>query len=150
MILTNAKERGRFLRFALVGAIGAGVDFGGFNLLAWNFHVHEVHSSMISFIAAVTSNFLWNRFWTYPDSRSKPLTHQLSQFFLVNLIGLLIRTPIFAALENPLGHVFATLPTGAAFPAEKLGHNAALAFAVGVVMLWNYFINRHWTYNDVE
>ena len=107
-------------------------------------------ASIISFIAAVTSNFLWNRFWTYPDSRSKPLAHQLSQFFLVNLIGLLIRTPIFATLENPLGRLFSTLPTSAAFPAEKLGHNAALAFAVGVVMLWNYFINRHWTYNDVE
>jgi putative flippase GtrA len=150
MILTNSRERARFLRFALVGAIGAVVDFGVFNLLAWNFHIHEVPSSILSFIAAVTSNFLWNRFWTYPDSRSKPLAHQLSQFFLVNLIGLLIRTPIFAALENPLGRLFASLPTSGAFPAAKLGHNAALAVAVGVVMLWNYFINRHWTYNDVE
>jgi len=150
MILVNPKERSRFLRFALVGAMGAVVDFGVFNLLAWTFHVHELPSSVISFIAAVTSNFLWNRYWTYPDSRSKPLAHQASQFFFVNLIGLLIRTPIFAALENPLGNLFATFPRSINIPAEKLGHNAALAFAVGVVMLWNFFINRHWTYNDVE
>ncbi|MGE5249119.1 MAG: GtrA family protein [Bacteroidota bacterium] len=150
MILTNSKELGRFLRFALVGAIGAGVDFGVFNLLAWDFHLHEVPASVISFIAAVTSNFLWNRYWTYPDSRSKPLAHQVSQFFLVNLVGLLIRTPIFAGLEDPLGRLFASLHTGAYIQPERLGHNAALAVAIGVVMLWNFFINRHWTYNDVE
>ncbi|HEY6073561.1 MAG TPA: GtrA family protein [Anaerolineales bacterium] len=150
MILTNPKERTRFMRFAAVGAMGAVVDFGIFNLLAWGFHLPEVPSSIFSFIAAVTSNFLWNRYWTYPDSRSKNLGHQVSQFFFVNLIGLLIRTPIFALLENPLGRMFATLPAFNAFRPEKLGHNAALAVAVGVVMLWNYFINRHWTYNDVE
>lgn len=150
MILANPKERSRFLRFALVGAMGAVIDFGVFNILAWAFHLHEIPSSIISFIAAVTSNFLWNRYWTYPDSRSKPLTRQASQFLFVNLIGLLIRTPIFAVLENPLGDLFNMLPGNLHIPAEKLGHNAALAFAVGTVMLWNYFINRHWTYNDVE
>jgi putative flippase GtrA len=150
MILTNPKERTRFLRFALVGTLGAIVDFSVFNLLAWGFRLPEVPSSMVSFVAAVTSNFLWNRYWTYPDSRSKPLGHQVSQFFVVNLIGLIIRTPIFAGLENPLGHMFAGLPAFSAYHPEKLGHNAALAVAVGIVMLWNYFINRHWTYNDVE
>lgn len=150
MILTNPKERARFLRFAVVGAIGAAVDFGVFNLLAWSFHLNEVLSSVISFIAAVTSNFLWNRYWTYPDSRSKPLGHQISQFFVVNLIGLLIRTPIFAGLENPLGHLFASMPIVSGMHPEKLGHNAALAVAVGIVMMWNFFINRHWTYNDIE
>ena len=150
MILTNPKERSRFLRFAAVGAMGAIVDFGIFNLLAWGFHLPEVPASVVSFIAAVTSNFLWNRYWTYPDSRSKNLGHQVSQFFFVNLVGLLIRTPIFAGLENPLGHLFARVPPFSAMHPEKLGHNAALAVAVGIVMLWNYFINRHWTYNDVE
>lgn len=150
MILVNPRERSRFLRFALVGSMGAVVDFGVFNILAWTFHLEEIPSSVISFVAAVTSNFLWNRYWTYPDSRSKPLVHQVSQFVFVNLIGLLIRTPIFAALENPLGALFSAIPLTLPLPAEKLGHNAALAFAVGIVMLWNYFINRHWTYNDVE
>ncbi len=150
MILTNPKERTRFLRFATVGVMGAIVDFGIFNLLAWGFHLPEVPSSIISFIAAVTSNFLWNRFWTYPDSRSKNLAHQVSQFFFVNLVGLMIRTPIFAGLENPLGHIFARTPMLASMHPEKLGHNAALAVAVGIVMLWNFFVNRHWTYNDVE
>jgi putative flippase GtrA len=28
--------------------------------------------------------------------------------------------------------------------------NVTLAIAVGIVMLWNFFINRYWTYNDVS
>jgi len=34
--------------------------------------------------------------------------------------------------------------------AEILAKNATLAFAIGVVMIWNFFINRYWTYNDIE
>ena len=28
--------------------------------------------------------------------------------------------------------------------------NATLAIAIGTAMLWNFFVNRYWTYNDVE
>jgi putative flippase GtrA len=55
-ILTNPRERTRFLRFAVVGTIGAAVDFGVFNLFTSVFHVVPVVSSVISFIAAVTNN----------------------------------------------------------------------------------------------
>jgi putative flippase GtrA len=150
VILTNSKERTRFLRFAIVGALGAVIDFGVFNLLVWNFDVHEVLASILSYVTGMFSNFTWNRFWTYPESRSKHVAHQISQFALVNLTGLLIRTLIFAALENPLGRLFSGFPAALPFPAENLGHNAALAIAVGIVMIWNFFVNRFWTYNDIE
>lgn len=150
MILTNQKERTRFVRFAIVGALGAVIDFGVFNLLAWRLNIHEVLASVISYITGMISNFTWNRFWTYPESRSKHVAHQVSQFAIVNLTGLLIRTAIFAILENPLGHFFAGMPASLPMPPENLGHNAALAIAVGIVMLWNFFVNRFWTYNDVD
>jgi len=31
-----------------------------------------------------------------------------------------------------------------------LAHNLALAVAIGVVLLRNYFVNRRWTFGDVE
>jgi len=151
VIITNPVERTRFLKFIVVGAIGAVVDFGVFNLLSTILHVNPNLAQMVSFCMAVSSNFLWNRFWTYPDSRSKSLRRQGAQFTLVNLIGLLIRTPIFAALEPFLGSEFQVLgaPQYGLNP-NFLGHNLALAVAVIVVMLWNFFINRYWTYNDVD
>ena len=88
MVLTNPKERGRFLRFMVVGVFGAVVDFGTFNLLTNFAGVPAVLASVCSFLAAVVSNFLWNRYWTYPDSRSKPLGRQVLQFTgIVQKIG---------------------------------------------------------------
>jgi putative flippase GtrA len=149
-ILTSRQERTRFFRFMIVGLIGAVVDFGTFNLLTLLAHVPAVWASVCSFTAAITSNFLWNRFWTYPDSRSKPVARQLIQFAVVNLVGLAIRTPLFAGLESPLRRFFASSFSTLPLPADVLGHNLALALAVGVVLLWNFFINRYWTYNDVS
>jgi putative flippase GtrA len=151
-VIKDRKERVRFARFAIVGSIGAVVDFATFNLLSSVIGIHHVWASVFSFTAAIISNFTWNRYWTYPDSRSKPLPRQLLEFVVVNLVGLGIRTPLFAGLSGPLESGFRLiplLPIGILTP-EFLGHNGALAFAVLVVMLWNFFVNRYWTYNDVD
>ncbi len=151
-VITDPQERRRFIRFAIVGTIGALVDFATFNLFSGVFYIHHVVASVFSFTAAILSNFTWNRYWTYPDSRSKPISNQLIVFSIVNVIGLAIRTPLFAWLSGPLARLFEliNIPVIKDLPAEMLGNNAALAFAILVVMMWNYFVNRYWTYNDVE
>jgi len=151
-IVTNTRERTRFFRFAAVGIVGAVVDFGTFNLLTSLVGLTAVVASVLSFIAAIINNFIWNRYWTYPDSRSKPLGRQLIQFSAVSILGLLIRTPIIAILEPLFFRFFsglANLPIGF-ISAEFLANNLALAIAVIVVMFWNFFINRYWTYNDIN
>jgi putative flippase GtrA len=150
MILTNKKERSRFFRFLIVGAFGAVVDFGTFNLLTLLTPIKAVVASMMSFTVAVLSNFLWNRFWTYPDSRTKRVSHQLVQFFLINLIGLAIRTPLFAFLEPRMINLADKYASQAPLSTITIGHNASLAIAVCVVLLWNFFANRFWTYSDVS
>ena len=150
MILTANKERERFLKFATVGAIGATLDFGVMNMLTHFLNMRLVYAGTISFICAVFSNFFFNRYWTYPDSRSRHLLHQLGMFFIVNAAGIAIRIPILHYLEPPLAKVFESMGHLSASTAEFLGRNATLAFAVGIVMVWNFFINRYWTYNDIE
>jgi len=147
-LLNDANERTRFLKFATVGAIGTVVDFGIYNLLNIVFHIQPVISQVFSFSLAVVNNFLWNRHWTYPESRAKAVHHQMVQFGLINVGGLLIRTPIIAGLEHPIG-IFAGRLGVQGEAASVIGHNAALAVAIGIVMLWNYFANRYWTYNDI-
>lgn len=151
-IITNPKERTRFIRFAVVGAIGAVIDFGVFNFLTSIIRILPVIASMISFTAALTSNFTWNRFWTYPDSRSKPIFKQLTLFAFINTVGLTIRTPIFAFLEIKLPAWFIKLgfSDNSILTPEFLAHNFALAIAVIVVMFWNFSANRYLTYNDVQ
>lgn len=150
MVLIDNKERIRFLKFATVGAIGSVVDIVIMNLLTQLFHIRLVFAGTISLICAIICNFMLNRYWTYPDSRSRHFLHQLSMFFLVNLIGIAFRIPILHFVEPPMAHAFESMAHLPGASAEVLAKNATLAFAIGVVMIWNFFINRYWTYNDID
>lgn len=146
----NRRDLIRFGKFSVVGTIGAVVDFGILYLLhavlRWNLAL----SNTISFTCAVFSNFIWNRYWTYPDSRSKPISSQLAQFFIVNIVGWAINTGILLALNVPFTNLMSSLHLVATPEmAHKIGYNTAKVVATGVVLFWNFFINRFWTYNDV-
>ncbi len=146
---TNKQERIRFLKFAFVGVTGTIVDFGLMNLFSLTFKIPLIWAQAMSFTIAVINNFLWNRFWTYPDSRSKAAHRQLLQFFLINLVGIAIRTPLIAWLNQAILNSLTN--STAALPLENtiISQNLALALSVGVIMLWNFFANRYWTYSDV-
>jgi putative flippase GtrA len=149
-IITHRQERTRFLKFLAVGVIGAVVDFGVMNLFSKLFGMILTWAGTISFTCAILSNFLWNRYWTYPDSRSRPIAKQLAMFFIVNVVGLAIRLPSLHFLELPMRQLFEHLSLNIPFTPEFLGKNFTLAIAVFVVMLWNFFVNRYWTYNDID
>lgn len=159
---TNRKEFKRFSKFLVVGVTGFVVDFGIFNLLLRALNFPPVLAQAISFTLAAINNFTWNRYWTYPDSRSKPILRQFGMFFVLSVIGLLIRTPIFALFSGPMVALVETMQSGVFaglinfvtgtlhISIEQLGLNLALAIAVLVVLFWNFFSNRFITYSDVK
>lgn len=147
---SKRRELKRFARFSTVGAIGAVVDFTVFNILLNLVGLAPLFSQALSFLAAVVSNFMLNRRWTYPDSRSKTMSTQLAQYGLVNLIGLLIRTPIFNSLAVLFDRLVGSRPMPFGLSTYAVTHNMALAGAIGIVLFWNFFVNRFWTYGDVE
>jgi hypothetical protein len=71
-------------------------------------------------------------------------------FFLVNLMGIVFRIPILHFVEPIMAGAFEDIAHLSHVSAEILAKNATLAFAIGLVMIWNFFINRYWTYNDIE
>ena len=156
----NAKELERFLKFAIVGTFGAVVDFATLNILQSSLlppagsheQLNVRLATGVAFTAAVTSNFIWNRYWTYPDSRSRSIMLQLGQFFAVNVVGLIFRLIFVGFLYAPLGtlayDIIGGTPTDEAL--NQLGSNISQAIAVIIVMFWNFFVNRYWTYNDVD
>jgi putative flippase GtrA len=121
------------------------------NLLVNLFSAPLVLAGTFSFIAAVLSNFIWNRYWTYPDSRSKPIVRQWIEFLVVNALGLIIRIPVLALLEPVMFVLVVHLPFEIpVFGPDVISDNLTLAIAVVIVMFWNFFVNRYWTYSDVE
>ena len=147
---TNRKEFKRFSKFLAVGLTGFVVDFGIFNLLIRALNFPPVLAQAISFTMAAINNFLWNRYWTYPESKAHPFLSQYFQFFIINAMALLIRLPILTFLPSPFKSLIdAVLHTSSA-TTEVLANNAALAVAVAIAMFWNFFVNRLVTYRHIK
>jgi putative flippase GtrA len=168
----KSKEVERFLKFAVVGFIGAAVDFGTVIVLQATLlppadkdgvaiPSNVVVATSIAFLAAVISNFLWNRFWTYPDSRSRSARRQLALFMFVSFVGWFGRTIWIRASYHGIGeiamqallpfiHLFRPVYIPSVTADDKLGTLVAQLIGVVVVMFWNFFVNRYWTYNDVK
>ena len=163
---SKSKEVERFLKFAVVGLIGFVVDLGTLVILQATVlpptsTLNVVVATTIAFLAAILSNFTWNRFWTYPDSRTRSIRKQLIQFTFISVIGWLARTVWIGAAYRPLGALLMPIvqpliqwQNPAFTPSDtaeaKLGSVAAQIIGVVVVMFWNFFANRYWTYNDVD
>jgi putative flippase GtrA len=160
----NAKEVERLIKFFIVGIIGAVVDFTTLNILQSTVLVpidphHNVKIALatgIAFGAAVFSNFIWNRYWTYPDSRSRSLRRQLVMFYGVNTAALTFRLVFVSVTFSFWAHLGEEIVQAIGMAESlnigqqhQLGTNIAQALAVGLAMIWNYSVNRWWTYNDV-
>ncbi|MEW6030743.1 MAG: GtrA family protein [Chloroflexota bacterium] len=132
-----SKELTRFARFLVVGAGGTLLDFIVLTLLKLS-GLPTVLANSLSFTVGVTNNFTWNSRWTFADtSTRRRSSRQFFQFLLVSIAGLFINTAIVLLLEAPLG----ALIGNAAF-----GYLPAKVIATGVVVFWNYFANRNWTF----
>ena len=130
----------RFLKFAAVGAIGMVIDLSVLNILHKVFGLPLLVANSISFTVAVISNFTWNRLWTFPESRNRALLPQLGQFALVNVIGLAINNLVLWIVFNAVQ----------GFIPDPWNYNVAKITAIGVVLFWNYGINRVWTYKGIK
>ena len=151
MNLSDKKEQIRFAKFALVGISGTLIDIGFFNLFNQRFGISPITAKALSFSIAVFNNFIWNRLWTYPESRELPFSKQFAQYLLVSIVGLIINTSIFAVTDHSLIQLFdGILPSNFPFSSTVVGHNTSVAIATVVVLFWNYFANRFWTFRSIK
>ena len=135
----NRKEIVRFVKFALVGTIGAIIDFAVLNLMHGVLGWPLLWANTLSVSIAILNNFTWNRLWTFPESRSRRKRKQLPKFALINVIGLGINNLIVVGLTA----VFVN------FIPDPWNYNLAKAIAIGVVLFWNFGANRLWTYRGL-
>ena len=150
MLLNKKKERIRFYKFLAVGIISSIVDFGLMNVFTLVVNFPLVSAQALSFIIAVINSFLWNHYWTYPDSRSKSPIQKFMQFAIVNIVGIGIRTitiPWFYAL---IYRILVNNKINLFLPSQIISQNLSLAIAILIVMMWNFIINRFWTFNDID
>jgi putative flippase GtrA len=133
---SSGKEVERFGRFLAVGSVGTLLDFSLLTLLKLA-GLPTLMANSLSFLVGLVNNFTWNRLWTFGDSAQPGWRRQLTQFAAVSLVGLALNNAIVLILEEPLGNM--------------LGHPAwgylpAKVVATSLVVFWNYFANRMWTF----
>jgi putative flippase GtrA len=155
------KEAERFAKFLAVGTLGFLIDFGTLmflvevvdvparvaGLTGFSRTVGLVLANTVSFTLAVLSNFTLNRYWTYPESRTKRKRVQLPQFIVVSVVGLLLNNLILALTHTPFDKLLDFIQS---MPESIDGYVPAKIVATIVVLFWNFFINRYWTYGNVK
>jgi putative flippase GtrA len=143
----NKKEVKRFFKFAIVGGAGSITDFTLLNLLVQIAGASLFVANTFSFAAAVMQNFALNRRWTFPESRERHASGQLLQFIVVSLVGLGLNQLVFLSIHHLLeAEWYRMLGPSVGF---TVSYNFAKLLAIGVVLFWNFSVNRLWTYRGL-
>ncbi len=119
-------------KFAVVGGIGYVINLAVYRTLL-HAGLHFLAAATISFLVAVTSNYTWNRIWTFRDQRGH-LGIQGMRFFLVSL----------AALGANLAVLHLLVAYGG------LGKFTAQAIAIVLVTPLNFVGNKLWSFRRAK
>jgi len=119
----------KFLKFAIVGFSGLFVDFGMTFLFKEKLKVQKYVSNSIGFISAASSNYLFNRIWTFHSENPKVFV-EYSQFMIISIIGLLINNLVLWLIVSRL----------------KWNFYFAKLCAIGIVTIWNFGANAFITF----
>lgn len=120
----------KFIKFILVGSSGLIIDFGTTYLLKEKIKINKFIANAIGFSLAASSNYLWNRIWTF-HSHNPEILFEYSSFFIISLIGLAVNTTVLWLLTRR----------------SKRNFYLAKAFATFVTVIWNFSANFLFTFN---
>lgn len=119
----------QLLKFGIVGGSGYLVNLAVFAFLAGALDLHHLVAAIGAFCVAVSSNFLWNRYWTFGPGDG-PAGFQAARFFAVSLAALGLNLVVLELLLLGGG----------------IGELSAQAIAVAVAMPFNFLGNKLWTF----
>lgn len=123
----------QFIKYSVVGASNAIVDFGIYWSLTRSFVFFETHylfANACAFVVAVTWGFIWNKNWSFENKDGKR-ARQYTKYILVNLGGLVIIEVILYVLVT-------------------LGMFDIWAKIIGCFFAWawNFTMNKIWTFKE--
>ena len=114
----------KFLKFCAVGLSGMLIDFGTTWLLKEKARINKYIANSTGFILAATSNYIWNRIWTF-GSKNEEIAVEYFSFILISVAGLGINNFVIFILNDKL----------------KMNFYLSKLIAIGVVTIWNFAMN---------
>jgi putative flippase GtrA len=119
----------QLFKFGLVGASGYVINLGVFTLLNDSLGIHYALAAIGAFCVAVSSNFFWNRHWTFAAGDGHA-GFQAVRFFTISVAALAINLAVLELLVS----------------SASLGELPAQAIAVAVAMPFNFLGNKLWAF----
>jgi putative flippase GtrA len=126
--LRSVRNWQELAKFCVVGAFGYLINLAVYDAILHQ-GVHYLVAATCSFLAAVTSNYTWNRLWTFREHRGH-VGIQGMRFFVVSLVALGANLLVLHLLVAYGG-------------LDKL---PAQAFAIAVVTPLNFVGNKLWSF----
>jgi putative flippase GtrA len=126
--LRSVRNWQQLAKFCVVGAIGYLINLAVYDTLLHQ-GLHYLAAATFSFLVAVTSNYTWNRIWTFREHRGH-IGIQGARFFVVSLAALGANLLVL--------HLLVTY--------GSLGKLAAQAVAIVVVTPLNFIGNKLWSF----
>jgi putative flippase GtrA len=152
----------QFVKFCIVGASSAAIDFGLLNALHYGLGLPVGIAATVSFFTAVCNGFYWNRKWTF-RADSGNTASQYSKFILTNVIGWLLNLTIMTGLlvaassvgllhtKRPALEIITMIATGQGKREFNfLALNGAKAVATVFVTAWNFTAAKLWTFKQPQ
>ena len=124
-----------FTKFAVVGVLNSGVDFGVLNSLILITGVVSGASFLafksISVTLGVINSYLWNKYWTFDSSKSGAARRELVAFLVVTLMAVGLNVAGADVIVNVIG-----APRGISL---KLWANIGAISGAGLTLFTNFF-----------
>ena len=119
----------QFIKFCVVGGTGVVADFGITFLFKEKLKLNKYIANSLGFMAAASTNYLLNRWWTF-RSHDPEVAQQYVQFVGISAIGLILNNIIIYLLNDK----------------ARLNFYLSKLIAIGLVTLWNFFMNYYFTF----
>ena len=117
-----------FLTFSGVGVVGTAVQYLLLVLSVQYAGASPVAGSSMGYVCGAVVNYFLNYYVTFKSRKAHK--HAMPRFFFIAAIGLGFNALIMAAATESL----------------KMHYLIGQVLATGMVLLWNFFANRFWTF----
>ena len=127
----------RFLslvKFGFTGMSGLVIDFSVTWLLKDELHLNKFLANAAGFTAAVISNYVINRLWTFSEREKTKVSKQFASFLMVSLIGLVLNAGFLYLFHEHLA----------------LNFYLSKAIAILLVFFWNFSANYFFVFKSIK
>lgn len=121
------------MKYSIVGVMGTFIDLASLYLFVEYFGIPLIPAVILSFLLAVTNNFVLNKIWTFRN-KSKNYRKLYIKFLIVSLVGLGLTVTSMHIMVNIAG----------------IWYMFAKALTSLLVLTWNFLANKFWTFRITE